>query len=349
MGTRAMHRRRAAGGRASVLRAVAVAAVIGGVATGCSSDGGGSNKAHGGGTAVPFAPYVDTSLSPAYSLTGTAGKTGVKEFNLAFVTAASGGGCTPRWAGAIALGDDRVASQIDALRAKGGNVRVSFGGFTGTELAGACSSVSDLADAYGSVVDAYRLNAIDFDIEGDAVSDTDADTRRAQAVAQLQKDHPKLKVSLTLPVATSGLNGDALALLKNAKDNGVRIDKVNIMTMDYGSSQSGDMAGYAMASATAVQKQLMSTLGLAAGAAWHTLSVTPMIGVNDVRTETFTTNDARRIVDFARSKGLGGLSLWSGNRDRECPGGTKKSTDPTCSSVDQQPLAFTRAFAEAAH
>lgn len=348
MGTRAGRRRRA-GGRAAVLGAVAAAVVIGATATGCSANGGarGGDGADGTGTPVSFAPYVDTSVEPAFDLTGTAAKTGVKEYDLAFVTAASGGGCTPRWAGTTALRDDEVAARIGALRARGGDVSVSFGGMTGTELAQACPSVSQLADAYGSVVDAYRLTAVDFDIEGDAVSAKAADTRRARAVARLQKEHPGLDVSFTLPVEVSGLDQDAVALLANARENGVRIDKVNIMTMDYGSGWSGDMEHYAVASATAAHRQLGSALGLHGAAAWRALSVTPMIGVNDVKSETFTPGDAGKLVDFARSKGLGGLSLWSANRDRACPGGDRGTADPTCSSVDQQPLAFTRAFASA--
>jgi hypothetical protein len=59
------------------------------------------------GTAA-FAPYVDTSLFPPFSLTDTAQKTGVKQFNLAFVVA-GGGGCTPEWGGVSALGSDPVA------------------------------------------------------------------------------------------------------------------------------------------------------------------------------------------------------------------------------------------------
>jgi Cellulose binding domain len=43
--------------------------------------------------AAGFAPYVDTSLFPPFSLVSTAKATGVKQFNLAFVVA--GGGCTP--------------------------------------------------------------------------------------------------------------------------------------------------------------------------------------------------------------------------------------------------------------
>ncbi|MYT26340.1 sugar hydrolase, partial [Streptomyces sp. SID7760] len=47
----------------------------------------------------------------------------------------------------------------------------------------------------------------------------------------------------------------------------------------------------------------------------------------------------------ARSKGLGWLAMWSGARDKQCPGGAKNFADPTCSSILQEPLAFTKAFA----
>lgn len=119
----------------------------------------------GGGTAsgAGFAPYVDTSLYPAYDLADTATKTGVKQFTLAFIT--SGGGCAPLWGGVTGLGDDHVASQIGALRAAGGDVRVSFGGAAGSELALNCASAADLATAYGKVVDTYKLTKVDFDIE----------------------------------------------------------------------------------------------------------------------------------------------------------------------------------------
>ncbi|GGW51916.1 hypothetical protein FHS32_000194 [Streptomyces albaduncus] len=50
-------------------------------------------------------------------------------------------------------------------------------------------------------------------------------------------------------------------------------------------------------------------------------------------------------VDFARSKGLGRLSLWSGTRDQQCPGGTKPSADATCGSILQDRFASSKAFA----
>ncbi|MFI5765425.1 cellulose binding domain-containing protein [Streptomyces sp. NPDC051563] len=289
-----------------------------------------------------FAPYVDTSLYPAYDLLDAAAKTGVKEFHLAFVT--SGGACAPLWGGVTELANDMVAAQIGALRAKGGDVRVSFGGAAGHELALNCGSAQELAAAYGKVIDHYRLTKVDFDIEGAALPDTAANARRAQAIALLQSSHPGLDVAFTLPVMPEGLTQPGVALLADAKKAGVRIHGVNIMAMDYGPAYSGDMGRYAIQAATATQAQIKGVLGLSDAAAWKAVAVTPMIGVNDVTSEIFTVADATQLVDFASEKGIGRLAMWSATRDRQCPAGSVNYADPTCSSILQQPLAFTKAF-----
>lgn len=290
-----------------------------------------------------FAPYVDTSLLPAFDLAASAEATGVKHYTLAFIT--DGGGCTPTWGGTGDLASNPVAGQIGALRAQGGDVRVSFGGAAGSELGTTCASADALAAAYGKVVDAYGLTKVDFDVEGGALPDAAANTRRAQAIARLQEAHPDLDVSFTLPVMPEGLTQDGVDLLADAERNGVRIDAVNIMAMDYGPAYSGDMGTYAEQAATATQAQLKGVLGLSDAEAWRTVAVTPMIGVNDVVTEIFEVDDATQLVEFAKSKGIGRLSMWSGTRDRQCPGGTKPSADATCSSILQERFAFTKAFA----
>ncbi|MGW5307992.1 glycoside hydrolase family 18 protein [Streptomyces griseoluteus] len=302
-------------------------------------------KSAGNGTkaAAGFAPYVDTSLYPAFDLLGTADATGVKNFNLAFVT--DGGGCTPKWGGVSDLTADGVAAQIGALRAKGGDVRVSFGGASGSELATTCSSADALAAAYGKAVDAFKLTKVDFDVEGGALPNTAANTKRAQAIVKLQAAHPDLDVSYTLPVMPEGLTQDGVNLLADAKANGVRVDGVNIMAMDYGPAYSGDMGDYAIQAATATQAQIKGVLALSEDDAWKTVGVTPMIGVNDVATEIFKVDDAGQLVDFAKSKGIGSLSMWSGTRDKSCDGGTKPTADATCSSVTQDKFAFSKAFA----
>ncbi|MFE4816172.1 cellulose binding domain-containing protein [Streptomyces sp. NPDC056704] len=293
-------------------------------------------------TGAGFAPYVDTSLYPAFDLVGSATATGVKDYNLAFIT--DGGGCTPKWGGVTDLASDGVASQIGALRAKGGDVRVSFGGASGSELATTCSSADALAAAYGKAVDAYNLTKVDFDVEGGALPNTTANTNRAKAIAKLQQQHPNLDVSFTLPVMPEGLTQDGVNLVSDAKSNGVKISAVNIMAMDYGPSYNGDMGTYAEQAATATQAQVKSVLGLSDSAAWKTVAVTPMIGVNDVAAETFKVDDATQLVDFAKSKGLGWLSMWSATRDKQCPGGAKNSADATCSSIVQDAGAFSKAF-----
>ncbi|MFI8458449.1 cellulose binding domain-containing protein [Kitasatospora sp. NPDC085464] len=302
------------------------------------------------GAGAGFAPYVDTSLYPPYDLVATAKASGVKNVNLAFVV--SGGGCVPKWGGVSDLSSDAVAAQIGALRAIGGDVRISFGGANGSELALACSSTADLTAAYQKVVDAYGATKLDFDVEGGAIANAAANTRRAQAVAQLQKNAAAkgkaLDVSYTLPALPSGLTQDGVDLVADAKANGVAIGAVNIMAMDFGDgvapNPQGQMGKYAIAAATATQAQVKSVLGLDDAAAWRRVAVTPMIGVNDVASEVFTVADAKQLADFAKAKHLAWLAMWSGTRDKACDGGAKGYADATCSSIVQQPLDFTRAL-----
>ncbi|MFE2104734.1 cellulose binding domain-containing protein [Kitasatospora sp. NPDC059463] len=297
-----------------------------------------------------FSPFVDTSLYPPYDLVATAKASGVKDFNLAFVV--SGGGCTPKWGGVSDLAADAVAAQIGALRAIGGDVRVSFGGANGSEPALACTSAADLAAVYQKTVDAYGLTKIDFDVEGGAIANAAANTRRAQAIVQLQKNAAAkgkaLEVSFTLPVLPSGLTQEGVNLIADAKNNGVAISAVNVMAMDFGDgvapNPQGQMGKYAIAAATATQAQVKSVLGLDDAAAWRKVAVTPMIGVNDVASEVFTVADAKQLADFAKSKHLAWLSMWSGTRDKACEGGAKPYADASCSSIVQQPLEFTRAL-----
>ncbi|MGW1839344.1 chitinase [Streptomyces sp. NPDC002067] len=294
-------------------------------------------------TTAAFSPYVDTSLDPVPDLLATERRTGTGHFTLAFLT--SDGGCEPAWGGEVPLDEDPVARQIDDLRAAGGDVRVSFGGADGFELGLVCDSAEALTAAYAKAVDRYRLTAVDFDIEGRALGRTAANTRRARAIARLQRTHPDLDVSLTLPAMPDGLTDDGVRLVADARRHGVTVSTVNIMAMDYGPSHDGDMGRYAIEAATATRRQLTDALGLDGAEAWRAVAVTPMIGVNDVRTETFTPGDAAELVAFARARHLGGLSMWSAARDRPCPGGPRRSASPTCSSIDQRPLEFTRTLA----
>lgn len=346
MTNNATHRRRISRKAKTIGGAAAAVIVAGGAFAVAGNAMAGEGSASGNAAAGDFAPYVDTSLQPAYDLVKSSEKTGVKNYTLAFIDA-PGNQCTPKWGGSQELNDNAVAKQIDKFRKKGGDVRISFGGANGSELGLACKSPEELAKAYGKVIDAFKLKKVDFDIEGSTLPNTDANTRRAKAIAQLQKEHKDLDVSYTLPVLPEGLTKDGTNLLKNAKENGVKVSSVNIMAMDYGPKYTGDMGKYATQAATATQKQVKESLGVSDDAkAWKTVAITPMIGVNDQKAEVFKTDDAKEVKKFADSKGMGWTSMWSATRDKACEGGggVKAQASPTCSGVKQSENEFAKAF-----
>ena len=127
------------------------------------------------------------------------------------------------------------------------------------------------------------------------------------------------------------------------------------MTMDYGDSAApnpdGQMGAYAIDAVTALQQQL-DTLYRDAGTPqsdewlWARTAATPMIGLNDVITETFYLSDAAELSAFAHSRGMGMLSMWSVNRDHPCP--DSSYVQLTCSSSPDQEddWEFTRALGQ---
>jgi len=315
-----------------------------------ASPSAGSSTSTGTTTDAAFSPYVDTSLWPSYDTVAAAKAGGAKNDNLAFITA--GSGCTPEWGGVSTLASTPDPGGINELRAAGGDVRVSFGGASGTELAESCTTVSSLAAAYQQVISAYDLTRIDFDVEGAAAADTAGITRRDQAIAQLQAtakaEGKTLDVSFTLPVLPSGLVQSGTDLLQDAKANGVDISAVNIMAMDYGDSAapspSGQMGTYAIDAATATEAQVKSIFGYTDAQAWAHIAVTPMIGVNDTSDEVFTVANATQLAQFAATKHLAWLSMWSAARDQECSGGAQTYASPSCSSLVQSPYDFAKAL-----
>jgi hypothetical protein len=288
---------------------------------------------------VLVAPYIDMGLlsnpgSP--TLAQMAGSGGVKSYSLAFVTSA---GCKASWFNAFDPRAKAFGDQIDALRAAGGDVKVSFGGATGIELAQACTSPTALQAEYQAVVSAYNLKYIDLDIEGAAVADPTTIARRSTALAALQKANPGLKISLTLPVLPEGLTADGLNVVKSAKTAGVSLDLVNIMAMDYGRSGQdyGDLAIQAVKS---TKDQLKSIYGSTDAAAFKMVGVTPMLGQNDDG-GIFSQSDAKDLVAFANTNHLGFMSFWEANRDKNaCTGALFQ-----CTNVTQTAFEFSKIFA----
>ncbi|MGW4879202.1 ricin-type beta-trefoil lectin domain protein [Streptomyces sp. NPDC004262] len=332
--------------RSAARALVAVPAVLATAATVLVAAGGSASAAANPGPGFPAhyaAPYVETWNSPS-AMTNARNATGLKYYTLAFVI--DGGGCNAMFNGDTPVTDAGWTSAINSLRGAGGDVIASFGGASGTEEAQACTTVATLKAQYKKVIDTLNLTRVDFDIEGSAIADTAANDRRNKALAQLQQDYAaagrKLDVQYTLPSMPNGLDGNGTKLLSNAKSNGLNVNLVNIMTMDYYDG-TRDMGKAATDAATALRSQLGSIWPEKSDAQlWAMEGNTPMIGVNDDTSEIFTTGNATTLANFAKSKGIQELAFWALGRDKACA--TNGQLSDTCSGTPQSAWQFSSTF-----
>jgi len=279
---------------------------------------------------VIYADISFTSVQAAYQSTGQ------RYYALSFILG-NAGTCVPAWDGTHFMSENYYSAEINTIRAGGGDVIAVFGGANGSDIASVCTTEASLRAAYQTVIDQYRFTWIDLNIEGGMVNDAASVDRRNKVIKQLQDANPGLKVSYTLPVLRSGLPQGELNVLSNAKANGVRIDYVNIMTMNYGPSGI-DMGQAAIEAATNTRNQLLG-VGISAP-----LGITPMNGQNNTQGEIFTLADADELIAFAKVNSyVGWLSFWSLGRDNGgCPGQTTASA--SCSGITQTAYAFTNKF-----
>lgn len=304
-----------------------------------------------------FSPFVDAGLWPILGALSdeVLDAEGITSAHLGFVVENAWSALEPAWAGVYGVGsNDAVTGDapfvegIARVRARGADVVVSFGGATGLELAAAYSragrSAAELQQAYQSVIARYGLTYVDFDVEGFHVADTASVALRSQAVRALQDAAAAagrtLRVSLTLPVMPTGLTANGLAVLRSAFDEGVALDCVNVMCMDYGSGIA-DMGQAAIDAGESLVAQIR-TLDPSKdrAAACRLVGITPMIGLNDTAPETFTLEDAIQVEAWADANDIRLLSMWSLNRDHPGTG-----LSPTHSGVSETDYAFTRVFA----
>jgi Fibronectin type III domain/Glycosyl hydrolases family 18/Carbohydrate binding domain len=297
----------------------------------------------GGGTgsgSYAVAPYADMTNNQEPMLNSAATQAGLKAFSAAFVI---GSGCTPIWGDTLPVTNDpTVTSEITTAESDGAQPIISFGGEAGIELAQSCTNLSQLTAAYQSVINTLHVTHIDFDIEGAGIADTADNETRFQAIKALESANPGLVVSLTIPVNPNGpdFNGDAF--LEQAQASGARIDLINVMTMDYGSSWDTSGASMGSYAVEAAQDTLAFVKTLWPSMTYANIGDTPMIGQNDDSAEVFTEANAQTLVSFAEQNHLGRLSFWSVDRDQPCGGSV--SGLPACSEISQQSLAFTKIF-----
>src|SRR5215217_3063972 len=153
-------------------------------------------------TFIGAAPYEYFGWGNPQDPADVMAKTGIRWFTVAFIL--SDGGCNPKWDGERSLTSGVDATAIGKIRAGGGDVVVSFGGWAGKKLGEKCSSASALAGAYQKVIDAHHLKAIDIDIEDTEFHSEAAQQRVVGALKIVKSKNAGIKTYLTIGTEQSG-------------------------------------------------------------------------------------------------------------------------------------------------
>jgi chitinase len=302
-----------------------------------------------------FSPYFQayTADSPA----ALSKASGAKYLTMAFLQTAQTGSCDILWNGdpTTPVAHSTFGADIAKIRARGGDVVPSFGGFsaddTATEIADSCTDVDKIAAAYEKVITTYDVTRLDMDIEDNSLTNTAGIDRRSKAVAKVevwaQRHDRTLQIVYTLPTAPDGLEQTGVDVLASAVANHARVDIANIMTFDYYDDQAHEMATDTMSAAAGVIKTLQTLYpNKSTDKLWQMVGVTEMIGIDDYGSggetgplEIFTLADARTVVAWADNHNIAELSFWALGRDNgACPG---VPGSDNCSGVAQSTWQYT--------
>jgi chitinase len=267
-----------------------------------------------------FAPYMYIGQGDQFKLTDGDDACGLKYYTLAFIIARQCGNRTnttystePAWDGRFPMQQNLYQDQIQAIRKRGGDVIISFGGEAGRELALVEENPSALQAAYQAIIDRYHFTWLDFDIEGSSLEEhPEANQRRNTALAALQAGNPGLIISFTLPADPNGLSTASQALLAGAKAKGVKVHSANIMVMYFGRqfiNKGKSEAELAIASANKTWQQLQKIDPAIQVGLCPCLEAMP-------GGEVFTLDDAKTLRAFAdNTPWVCSLHYWSINAD----------------------------------
>ncbi|CAG7832822.1 unnamed protein product [Allacma fusca] len=284
-----------------------------------------------------FPVYYDTNLKVKPSFSDIIQKTGHKSFTLAFALG-NHLGCVPHWGAEFPIDDPEILDPIKAAQRQGAEFVIATGGAAGPYLEHLCQTSQALATAYKIALDAVGTTHLDIDVESTINNDL-----VNQALAQVQRERPQVTVSYTLMVQGDDyglVDSVGITVLKSAKANGVRVDIVNAMAMEYPSQL--DWGDSVIATGNSVLIQMKGIWPEKSDAELKKmLGLTPMIGRN-MNGKIFELRHAQKVVEWGNANHIGLLSFWSAGRDNgNCPGG---GVSPSCSSIAQQEFEFIKIF-----
>jgi hypothetical protein len=275
------------------------------------------------------APYEYLGWGNPQTPSSVLAATHVKSLTLAFVL--SHGVCGPAWDGSRPLSGGSDAAAIQSIRAAGGDVDVSFGGWSGKKLGNSCKAPATLAGAYQKVIE-----------HGEFTSRT-VRKRVVAALALVQKANPGLEISITFGLGEGGPEAAGLSLIADAAAIGFQPTVWTGMPFDFGHPLT-DMGHASIRAAEGLAQALLNAYGLSAAAAYAHTGVSSMNGQTDEASETVTLEDMNTMLTFAQQERLGRLTFWSVNRDRAC-GGANMGSD-SCSGIAQPAYAFSDVIAQ---
>ncbi len=287
------------------------------------------------------APYEYLGWGDPQPPTEVMAATGIRDLTLAFIL--THGSCNPEWDGERPLlgGTDQAA--IESIRAAGGEVDVSFGGWSGKKLGSSCKSAAALAAAYQKVIAAYSLNAIDIDIEHGEFTNKKTRKRVIEALAIVHGEDPALEISVTFGTAEDGPEPDGVSLIDDAAAIGFQPTAWTIMPFDFGAPRT-DMGHASIRALEGLDRDLVAAYGISPALAYEHVGVSSMNGDTDEKDETVSVEDFETILAFAQQNHLARFTFWAVNRDRACEAGLNTGED--CSGVSQAPYAFTDVVAK---
>ena len=299
-----------------------------------------------------YAPYYETYLAPnTPGITATAQASGTKYFTLAFLQSTGKSSCSLDWNGLASQPLNYYNSDITSLRALGGDVIPSFGGYSadhgGTEIADSCANVNLIAQDYEQVIQTLGVTRLDMDVESSSLNNTAGINRRNQAIAMTEtwaaQNNIPLQIQYTIPVEQYGLDPNGEAVLQSAVANKAAVTSVNIMVFDYYIAKEGvvEMGAAAENAANNTYTQLQSIFpSLTSTQLWNMEAMTLLPGIDDLRKKTEVTSeaDAKTMLGFAQQNGMNLLSIWAIQRDNGgCPGSVDSNT---CSGITQNTWDF---------
>ncbi|GGS88793.1 chitinase [Planobispora rosea] len=269
---------------------------------------------------MPGAPYLYMGWGNPPSPATVMNATGIKSFTMAFIL--SSGGCTPAWDGNRPLTGGADAQAISQIKAAGGSVQISFGGWSGNKLGPNCSTPQAFAGAVQQVINAVGPAVVDFDIENtDEFENYTVQDRILNGLKIVRQNNPNVKIVVTIPTFKTGLSAAGVRLVNQAKALNVPIDNYTIMPFNFGGT---DMYQDTVNASEGLKNSLKSAFGWSDAVAYAHMGISGMNGRSD-QGETTTPATWTRIRDWAKSKGLTRFSFWSTNRDRVNGGGVPQA------------------------